>query len=541
MKYKKILLIDNFDSFTYNLVDYFKQLGCEVIVYRNQVTPEQLDAVDFDLLVLSPGPSVPKNAGNLFEIIGHFYQRKPIFGICLGLQALIEFFGGSLKFVPPHHGKADNITNDQKTIYTGLNPAIEIARYHSLAADEVPSCFEVSGRSNDGTVMSIRHKLLPIEAVQYHPESVLSMRDEVGMRIMKNVVEGRVATGNIHYTQLMQKVSTQEDLVEDDIAAFVNHIVDDQLTEDQKLILLVALSQKLQQPQNLNHFIKVLQAQNAYEINETISENGLDVCGTGGSGLPRFNTSTMCGVLLAHLGIPIIKHGNKAASGRFGSFDLLEVLGVPIQAQQHKIERAFKDTNLAFLYARKTHPIVGKFSNSRARMGVPTVFNVIGPLLNPYSPQRQFIGTSFAQFLDTIFETGILMGKEQLVVVRADDGLDEISISTTTQVRSFKDGKRKSFTLKPEDFGIETVPFDLLKCDNKQENIQIAEKMLEGNLDTEHYKLVAANAAFIYSEFKESMDLKEAYQLMVDTLKSGDLATQLEQYKGAVGDEIAIL
>ncbi len=534
MQYKKILLIDNFDSFTYNLVDYFKRLGCEVIVYRNNVTPAELADIEFDLLVLSPGPSIPKNAGNLFDIIGYFYQRKPIFGICLGLQALIEFFGGTLKFVPPHHGKADNITNDQKTIYTGLNSAIEIARYHSLAADEVPSCFEVSARSNDGTVMSIRHKLLPIEAVQYHPESVLSMRDEVGIKIIKNVIEGRVATGNIHYTQLMKKISTNEDLVKEDIGSFVSQIVEDQLTEDQKLILLVALSQKLQQPQNLLHFIEVLQEKNAYDFNPIIAEKGIDVCGTGGSGLPRFNTSTMCGILLAHLDVPIIKHGNKAASGRFGSFDLLETLGVPIQAEQAAVENAFEETNLAFLYARKTHPVVGKFAGSRKRMGVPTVFNVIGPLLNPYSPKQQFIGTSFAQFIDIIFETGILMGKEQLVVVRADDGLDEISISVPTQVRLFKDGKKESKVLKPEDFGIEAISFDLLKCDNHQENIQIAEKMLKGELDTEHHKLVAANAAFIYSEFKKEMPLKEAYQLMIDTLKSGKLADHLDQYNQAI-------
>ncbi len=527
-------MIDNFDSFTYNLVDYFKQLGCEVLVYRNTVKPEQLLSVDFDLLVLSPGPSVPKNAGNLFDIINQFYQHKPILGICLGLQALVEFFGGKLKFIEPHHGKANKIINDQKTIYTGLDSVIEIARYHSLAAEVVPNSFEISAHSQDGTVMSIRHKLLPIEAVQFHPESVLSMRDEVGMRMLKNVIEGKVSSGNIHYTQLMKKISDNEQLAEEDVAAFVNHIVEDQLTEDQKLILLVALSQQLREANNLVHFINVLQAHNAYKVNSEISEIGLDICGTGGSGMPRFNTSTICGILLAHLGVPIIKHGNKAASGRFGSFDLLEEMGVPIQASQTQLERALKATNLAYLYARQTHPVVGKFAPTRARMGVPTVFNVIGPLLNPYSPQRQFIGTAFAQFMEVIFETGILMGKKQLVVVRSDDGLDDISISTTTKVLSYNNGERKTITLSPQDFGIEPVPFDLLKTENKHENIRIANELLNGELNSENYKLIAANAAFIYANFKEKMDLKEAYQLMVETMKSGALAEQLKQYNQSI-------
>lgn len=539
MKHKKILIIDNFDSFTYNLVDYFKQLGCEVLVYRNNVEPEQLDDIDFDLLVLSPGPSTPKNAGNLFDIIRHFYQEKPIFGICLGLQALIEFFGGTLKLVPPHHGKADNIINDQKSIYSGLNNLVEIARYHSLAAEIVPNCFEVSAHSQDGTVMSIRHKQLPIEAVQFHPESVLSMRDEVGMKIIKNVVEGKISSGNIYYKKLMHKVSEDIDLEKQDVEHFVDHIVTDQLTEDQKLILLTALTQKFKEPNNLLQFINVLQERNAYKTDNTdkITANAIDICGTGGSGLPRFNTSTIAGILLAHLGIPIIKHGNKAASGRFGSFDLLEELNVPIMPNQDRLEEALNVTNLAYLYARKTHPVVGKFAATRARIGVPTVFNVIGPLLNPYSPKEQFIGTAFAQFIELIFETAIAMGKDKVTVVRSDDGLDDISASTTTQVYHYENGKREKMVLSPEDFGINAVPFEALKCDNKEDNIRIAKEMLNGNLNSEHYKLVAVNSAFIYSYYKEKMDLKEAYTLMENTIQSGVLKQHLKQYTQIVKQE----
>lgn len=534
MQFQKILIIDNFDSFTYNLVDYFKRLGCEVLVYRNNIQVEQIKDIEFDLLVLSPGPSTPSNAGNLFDIIRHFYQKKPIFGICLGLQALIEFFGGSLKLVPPHHGKADNIINDQKSIYSGLNKVVEIARYHSLAADKVPNCFEISAHSPDGTVMSVRHKQLPIEAVQFHPESVLSMRDEVGLKIIQNVIDGKIASGNIYYKKLMNKVSLDAPLETEDVESFVDYIVSDQLTEDQKLILLTSLTQKFRDPQNLLQFVAVLQARNAYEAAPEISSRGIDICGTGGSGLPRFNTSTIAGVLLSYLGLPIIKHGNKAASGRFGSFDLLEALDVPIMVEQTVLEEAFSTTNLAYLYARKTHPVVGKFASTRARIGVPTVFNVIGPILNPYNPQRQFIGTAFAQFMELIFETSILMGKNQVTVVRSDDGLDDISATTTTKVLEYKNGTREKITLRPQDFGIEPVPFEALKCDNKEDNIRIAQAMLNGDLNTEHYKLVAVNAAYIYAEYQEKMPLEEAYTLMVETMKSGALKKHLQEYTNSL-------
>ena len=531
MKFKKILMIDNFDSFTYNIVDYFKVLGCEVKVYRNTVNPKDLEEEDFDLLVLSPGPSIPKNAGNLFDIIGKFYQKKPIFGICLGHQALIEFFGGKLKFLEPQHGKADNIIHDGQTIYTGLASTIEVARYHSLAAAEVPKVFEVSARSQDGTVMSIRHKLLPIEGVQYHPESVLSMRDDAGMAIIKNVIDGLLAPSDaLGYQELMRIFMGDDDLSKDDLTKFIQDVKTNKFSEDQMLILLVALSGKLKNPTYCARFIEVLQAQSIFSDKAQLGKTGMDICGTGGSGLPRINTSTLAGILLSYAGLPILKHGNKASSGRFGSFNLLEMLGVPFPLPQKDIERAYKEKNIAFLFAPNIHPVVGKFVAARVRVGVPTIFNTLGPLLNPYNPDKQFIGTPFRQYHDLIFETGIMLGKEHLVVVRAEDGLDEISVSSPTHVKIYKNGERKSFTLQPEDFGIETIPFDEVKSENQEDNIRIAQEILEGELKSEHYKLVAVNAAFIYAEFVEEIPLKEAYVKMVEIIQSGELKQHLNAF-----------
>lgn len=534
MKFQKILMIDNFDSFTYNLVDYFKVLGCEVKVYRNTVDPSVLEKEEFDLLVLSPGPSIPKNAGNLFDIIAKFHQSKPIFGICLGHQALIEFFGGELKFLTPKHGKADSIVHDGKSIYGGLPDTIEIARYHSLAAASVPDIFEISARSQDGTVMSIRHKSLPIEGVQYHPESVLSMKDDAGMTLIRNVVEGKFASGNMGYKELMNLLMGSEEVTNEHLQHFIDDMGNDRFSEDQKLMLLVALSFKLRDPIYCARFIKTLQDLSTFQVSDDIRANGVDICGTGGSGLPRINTSTLTGILMSYVGMPIIKHGNKASSGRFGSFNLLESLGIPFPLPQKESEEAYRATNLAFLFAPNIHPVVGKFGNARVRVGVPTLFNTFGPLLNPYNPDKQFIGTPFAEYLDLIFETGIALGKKHLVVVRGEDNLDEISVSAPTRVKSFKDGKREEFILTPEDFGIETIPFELVKSNGHHDNIRIANEILEGKLLSEHYKLIAVNAAFIYANFVKDIPLKEAYQFMVDTMKSGELGKHLLKYREAV-------
>lgn len=184
----KIFLLDNFDSFTFNLVDYFRQLGCEVAVYRNTVEVEKVEEVDPDLIVFSPGPSIPKNAGNMMRIIDKYHDKYPMFGVCLGHEAFIEYFGGSLKFVEPVHGKSSQIEHDGKTIFKDLDQNFSAGRYHSLCADKVPECFEVSAETS-GLVMAIRHRNLAIEGVQFHPESVLTMRGENGFRLIKNLIK----------------------------------------------------------------------------------------------------------------------------------------------------------------------------------------------------------------------------------------------------------------------------------------------------------------------------------------------------------------
>lgn len=186
---KKILLIDNFDSFTFNLVDFFERAGGDITVYRNDVEPDAIDPAAYDLLLISPGPSVPKNAGNLMAIIAKSIGKVPIFGVCLGHEALAEAFGGSLKFVAPVHGRNSAIRHDGKTIFTGLPDGFKGGRYHSLAVDKMPDDFEISARTDDGVIMAMRHKTLPIESVQFHPESVLTMKENCGMRLVENVMK----------------------------------------------------------------------------------------------------------------------------------------------------------------------------------------------------------------------------------------------------------------------------------------------------------------------------------------------------------------
>jgi anthranilate synthase/aminodeoxychorismate synthase-like glutamine amidotransferase len=172
----RVLVLDNYDSFTYNLVQYLGELGAEVDTVRNdKASVEQLIAGNYDRCVVSPGPCTPDLAGITLELVRRMPEAGvPTLGVCLGHQALAQAFGGTVIVHTPVHGKATTIDHDGQTIFNGLRTPLSVGRYHSLVVDpELPDCLEQSA-SGDGVVMAIRHRELPAEGVQFHPESVLT-------------------------------------------------------------------------------------------------------------------------------------------------------------------------------------------------------------------------------------------------------------------------------------------------------------------------------------------------------------------------------
>jgi anthranilate synthase/aminodeoxychorismate synthase-like glutamine amidotransferase len=169
-------MIDNYDSFTYNLVHLFEELGAEVVTVRNDaITLDEARAGGFDRLVVSPGPGRPNSAGISIELIRALGPTVPTLGVCLGHQAIVEAFGGTVgRARALLHGKSSVIDHDGKGVYAGLPAGVEVGRYHSLAATEVPADLTVTAHTPDGEVMGVRHTALPIEGVQFHPESVLT-------------------------------------------------------------------------------------------------------------------------------------------------------------------------------------------------------------------------------------------------------------------------------------------------------------------------------------------------------------------------------
>ena len=173
-----ILVIDNYDSFTWNLVHYLRELGVAVEVARNDaLTAVEAMASGADALLISPGPGTPDEAGISLELVGLAAEaRRPLLGVCLGHQAIARHFGGRVVRGAPVHGKTSSVTHDGTGLFTGLHSPFTAARYHSLtvAPDALPDCLEVNARADDGTIQGLRHKTLPIHGVQFHPESVAS-------------------------------------------------------------------------------------------------------------------------------------------------------------------------------------------------------------------------------------------------------------------------------------------------------------------------------------------------------------------------------
>lgn len=254
----------------------------------------------------------------------------------------------------------------------------------------------------------------------------------------------------------------------------------------------------------------------------------LDICGTGGSGLARFNVSTVNAFLLAAAGLPIAKHGNRAAGGRCGSFDLLESLGVPFDFSAEQLKKIFARENLIFIFARNFFPAMRFFAKVRTELKVPTIFNLLGPLLNPARVQYQIVGTNSRKNAKLLTQAARDLGRKKFAAVTAENGLDEITLTGKTFVSEFNGKEVKETELSAADFSLPEYSFAEIAGGDLAFNTQLAREILQNQRQDAHTDLVLANAAFALKFWGKVPDLQEGVSQAREILAKGLAKQKLE-------------
>ncbi|MEK7672698.1 MAG: anthranilate phosphoribosyltransferase [Patescibacteria group bacterium] len=310
---------------------------------------------------------------------------------------------------------------------------------------------------------------------------------------------------------------------------------------DKKEILAMSVSQQVKflenfliekvRAEDIKVFIEFMEKQMVEKLNMS---GCMDICGTGGSGLERINTSTIAAFILAELGVKIAKHGNKAASGRVGSFDVLESMGIEIEKSGKELQEIYKKTGLAFIFARSFHPVMKHFAEARRVIGKPTIFNILGPLISPAKPKFQVIGTSFRGQMRMIAEACRMLGRKKVMVVCGSDGLDEVTLSGETFVVELNNGKIKEYKIKPEDFGVERASFKEFSGGDLDKNTEIAMKILSGEAVGRRADLVRINVSLALKLMGKVANLPDGYKMAKNVLG----LPKFQAYKGDILGQI---
>ncbi|MEI9929427.1 MAG: anthranilate phosphoribosyltransferase [Rhizomicrobium sp.] len=439
-----LLLIDNYDSFTYNLFHYLGQLGADVVVRRNdELSADEALAMRPEAVVLSPGPCTPNEAGICLSLIEKANGRVPILGVCLGHQAIGQIYGGEIVRAPePMHGKVSRIHHTGKSVFRGLNNDFLATRYHSLtiAPESMPASLEVTATSGDGVIQGVMHKTHPVHGVQFHPESIAS---ENGHALLQNFLtiakefSPRAGMTSVATFAALAKVSGGAALSERESmdafdTIFAGHVGEEELAE-----FLLAIAKRGPTVTEITGAAKSMRA-NMRSIEAP--PGAIDLCGTGGDGHNTLNISTAVSFVVAGAGVPVAKHGNRSATSRAGAADVLEALGVKIELSPERAQRCLEDAGSCFLFARIYHPAMRHVAAVRSKLGVRTIFNLLGPLSNPAGVKRQLLGVYAREWLEPMAEVLAALGSESAWVVHGSDGLDEMTTAGETHIAALDKG-----------------------------------------------------------------------------------------------------
>ena len=583
-----ILLIDNYDSFSYNVYQLTASVCPDVKVIRNDaMTVEEIEALSPSHIILSPGPGRPGNAGICEEVIRRLAGKIPILGICLGHQAICEVFGAKVTYAKKlMHGKQSVAELDTDSrLFRGMENKMTVARYHSLAAEAetIPEGLKITARTPDGEVMAVEHREFPVYGVQFHPESVLTPE---GRKIMENFLRGfgegqdgeepnragqnkaeqdneepnrerqnkagqdkegqngvkkSGETGGQAKTpgreqkeeksmviaEAVKKLVKREDIGYEMAKQVMNEIMSGQASDVLKSAYLTAFSMKGETIEEITGSAEEMR-NHALKVNH--EKDVLEIVGTGGDGSDSFNISTTASLIIAAAGVPVAKHGNRAASSRSGAADCLEALGANISLEPEAAEKLLNEADICFLFAQKYHTAMKYVGPIRKELEIRTVFNILGPLTNPAKPAIQVMGVYEEALLEPMARVLYQLGVKKGMVVYGMEKLDEISICGPTKICCFKGGEYRMDEITPEAVGLKRGNAGDLLGGTPAENAAITRAILEGKEKGAKRDAAVINAAAALFVAGKAESLKKAVELAEEVIDSGKALAKLEQF-----------
>ena len=533
------LLIDNYDSFTYNLVQYFQNLGEDPTVLFND-DPRLLELAesgDLSRVVLSPGPGQPEHAGFCLEFLQRLPKSVPVLGVCLGHQVL-GLFGGAKVEVAPRimHGMQSDIEHDNKGLFQGLPNPLRVGRYHSLVVtcpegEEEKLPFYVTARGPLGEVMALQYKDRPWAGVQFHPESVLTQE---GLRLLSNFPDALQAgekkamitevldekQEKPAFKTVLERLALGQDLEADMAQTAFDMLMDGELSPAQTGSFLMGLRAKGETSLELGCAIRSVLAR-AVAV-PPLPQGCIDVVGTGGDGRSSFNCSTCTCLTLAGMGYKVAKHGNAAVSSTSGAADALSLLGIPLEKEAGRVVEQIEKTNFGFFFAPNFHPSFRFVGPARKELGIRTLFNILGPMINPARPPYLLMGVARPELVRLIADTLCTSATlERAAIAYGAGGYDEVTPMGPATIIMLDHGRQIPLTLDPADYGIGPCTVEDVAVHSKEEAVQVLKDLLQGRGSSHMKDMVVLNTGLAIHIIDGSKSLAQCMKEARDAVESG--------------------
>lgn len=527
-----ILLIDNYDSFTYNLYQALGVMYPHIEVKRNdEITLDEIEKMKPEAIIISPGPCYPAQAGISEEVIRTFSGRVPILGVCLGHQAIAESFGGKIVQAEKQlHGKQTDVKIDTASpLFAGLPSSIPVARYHSLIVEKssLPECLKIISEDADGQIMGLKHKEHATYGMQFHPESIMT---DSGMTILANFLRtagiqpdmaAAPAIPDAKKTELkplIAKAVEGEHLTQEEARRAVDIIMSDRATNAQTAALLTAMRMNVENADEITGCAMGMREKMTTVPHE---QEVLEIVGTGGDLANSFNISTTSGFVIAACGQAVAKHGNRSVSSKSGAADVLEALGVKIASTPEKSSACIDETGISFLFAQSYHKAMKFVGPVRAQIGIRTVFNILGPLANPANAEYMVVGVYEDRLLELVANVLKNLGVKRALVIRGSDGLDEFSISAHTNVFEIRNGEITSYEITPESVGLKRATKAEIVGGTAAENAEITRGILSGKITGAKRDIVLLNSGAALYTCGKAESIAEGVKMAAEAIDSG--------------------